>query len=317
MPPLTIWTNAGLPDDALAALRSGTAGHRLVFDQNLTGNLAAGGPSAELAGADVAFGQPDPDQLLSLPSIQWVHITSAGYTRYDRPDIEAASWPFTNSSSVFAEPCAQHVLAFMLSQARQIPQSLQASPNWAFDALRPATSVLQDQTVLILGFGAIAERLVQLLRPFRLDVVGVRRRVRGDEGVPTFGIDQLPNLLGEADHVVNILPASRSTDQLLAAEAFAKMKPGAIFYNIGRGSTVDQDALLGALNSGRVTAAYLDVTDPEPLPVEHSLWRAPNCYITPHIAGGFRGEGLAIVEHFLANLRRFEAGEQLLDGVFV
>jgi phosphoglycerate dehydrogenase-like enzyme len=93
------------------------------------------------------------------------------------------------------------------------------------------------------------------------------------------------------------------------------MKPGAIFYNIGRGTTVDQAALAEALGSGRLSAAYLDVTDPEPLPPEHPLWTTPNCVITPHTAGGHSDEWDRLVDHFLANLRRHEAAEPLLDRV--
>ncbi len=93
------------------------------------------------------------------------------------------------------------------------------------------------------------------------------------------------------------------------------MKPEAIFYNIGRGTTVDQTALLSALESRRIAGAYLDVTEPEPLPIEHPLWSTPNCYITPHMAGGHATEFLRLVDHFLDNLQRFETREQLKDQV--
>jgi phosphoglycerate dehydrogenase-like enzyme len=99
------------------------------------------------------------------------------------------------------------------------------------------------------------------------------------------------------------------------AARFAAMKPGAIFYNVGRGSTVDQEALLGALQQEQLGAAYLDVTVPEPLPPEHPLWIAPRCYITPHTAGGHSDEHERFVAHFIANLNRFTAGEPLLDRV--
>jgi phosphoglycerate dehydrogenase-like enzyme len=93
------------------------------------------------------------------------------------------------------------------------------------------------------------------------------------------------------------------------------MKRGAIFYNIGRGMTVDQEALVAALQSGQLGGACLDVTDPEPLPTDHPLWTAPNCLITPHTAGGQRFEKRVIVDHFLGNLRRFLAGEPLIDTI--
>jgi phosphoglycerate dehydrogenase-like enzyme len=169
--------------------------------------------------------------------------------------------------------------------------------------------------VLILGYGAIARRLAELLKPFRLRVVAVRRDVHGDEPIELHPIDQIDQLLPDADHVANALPDNPSTRHLMNAARFGLMKAGAEFYNIGRGSTVDQEALLEALRSGRLAAASLDVTDPEPLPASHPLWSQPNCFITPHIAGGMADEASALVRHFLANLANFVADRPLLDRV--
>ncbi|RYG28353.1 D-2-hydroxyacid dehydrogenase, partial [bacterium] len=131
--------------------------------------------------------------------------------------------------------------------------------------------------------------------------------------VPTHPIGELDEFLPGADYVANILPANAASERLFDAATFSKMREGALFMNIGRGTTVDQDALLAALP--RLAAAYLDVTDPEPLPKEHPLWREPKVVITPHSAGGHRGEDVRLVRHFLANLARFEAGETLMDRV--
>ncbi|HMY76909.1 MAG TPA: NAD(P)-dependent oxidoreductase, partial [Blastocatellia bacterium] len=165
------------------------------------------------------------------------------------------------------------------------------------------------------GFGAIAERLCELLAPFRMNLLGVRRNVTGNEPIKMIGEDCLDEYLPKADHVVNILPANASTAKYFDAAKFKLMKPDAIFYNIGRGTTVDQTALIDALQSGAPATAYLDVTDPEPLPPEHPLWTAPNCFITPHTAGGFDLEFETLAEHFLENLRRFTAGESLRNRV--
>ena len=121
--------------------------------------------------------------------------------------------------------------------------------------------------------------------------------------------------LGEMDHVFNILPASDATSHYFDGARLARCKRGARFYNIGRGVTVDQDALLAVLRSGQLESAYLDVTDPEPLPVDHPLWTAPNCLITPHIAGTHDNEEARLVDHFLANLAAFEAGGTMIDRV--
>jgi phosphoglycerate dehydrogenase-like enzyme len=318
----TIWCNASLVGPARDELIAGCSEHRLLWDDGGGTNLDSGSPSTSLPEADIAFGQPDPRQVIELPNLRWTHLTSAGYTRYDRPELRAAFKArgalLTNSSSVYDEPCAQHLLAFMLAQARQLPQAMAAQVRgeaWVYEGLRPATRVLSDQTVLILGYGAIARRLAELLKPFRLRVVAVRRDVHGDEPIELHPIDQIDQLLPDADHVANALPDNPSTRHLMNAARFGLMKAGAEFYNIGRGSTVDQEALLEALRSGRLAAASLDVTDPEPLPASHPLWSQPNCFITPHIAGGMADEASALVRHFLANLANFVADRPLLDRV--
>jgi phosphoglycerate dehydrogenase-like enzyme len=319
---LTIWCNARFPESETAELEAGVRPHRLLrLDENAS-NLTAGGPSELLAEADVAFGQPDPDQVKSLANLRWVHLTSAGYTRYDRADMRvslaARGAALTTSSSVYDEPCAQHLLAFMLAQARRLPASLAdqlALRSWDYERIRPTTRLLGHQTTLILGYGAIARRLIELLAPFHMNLMAVRQHVRGDEAIPVYPIGKLIDLLPTADHVVNCLPASSSTDRLMGSAQFLAMKRGAQFYNIGRGTTVDQPSLIAALESSTIAGAYLDVTEPEPLPSDDPLWTTPNCYITPHIGGGYDDEALGVVHHFLANLRRFEANEPLLDQV--
>jgi phosphoglycerate dehydrogenase-like enzyme len=320
---LRIWTNTEYPNEATELLKDGVAGHELVFAKDRVHILAMGGPSEELLTAQVAFGQPDPAQIIANSDLKFVQITSAGYTRYDTEEFRSAmasrGGVFCNSSSVYAEPCAQHILAFMLASARQIPASVKAQVTdqaWVFPALRPICRILRGERVLIVGYGAIGKRLVELLVPFWVDTVAIRRTVRGNEPVPTYSDDHLDEWLGQADHVVNILPANASNAKLFDASKFNLMKWGAQFYNIGRGTTVDQVALIEALNSGQVGSALLDVTDPEPLPSDHPLWTAPNCTITPHIGGGYEGEETVAVKHFLSNLKRFEVGEPLVDRVF-
>jgi phosphoglycerate dehydrogenase-like enzyme len=168
---------------------------------------------------------------------------------------------------------------------------------------------------LLVGFGAIGQRLIQLLAPFDLDVHAVRRRPTGDEPIPVHGLVELEGLLASADHVLDLLPGNAETSHFFAAARFGAMKPGAVFYNIGRGTTVDQQALRDALLGGQLRAAYLDVTDPEPLPPDHPLWSTPGCVITPHTAGGHADEPERLVAHFLDNLGRYRRGEALRDRI--
>ncbi len=174
---------------------------------------------------------------------------------------------------------------------------------------------LRGQHVVILGFGGIATRLVALLAPFDMKITAMRRQPRGDEGFPTVTPENLAASLATADHVINILPDNAASRNFIDAARLAQMKPGAVFHNIGRGTTVDQDALLGALRSGHLAAAWLDVTEPEPLPAGHPLRHEPNCFITPHTAGGHANESETLVRHFLENFNRYLAGSPLLDRI--
>jgi phosphoglycerate dehydrogenase-like enzyme len=320
--PFTIWSNAGFPKPALDLLQLKSGNHRLVFaTQTHASVLAAGGPDPQLAQADIAFGQPDPRQIIESPKVKWVHVTSAGYTRYDTPAFREAmkkrGGVFTNSSAVYSEPCAEHVVSMMYAFARQLPwawSNQHEERGWPQLPLRADCALLEGQSVLLYSMGSIARRLIELLAPLRMKITGVRQKVRGDEPVPTVTTEQADGLLGSADHIIDILPESRSTTSFFNSDRFAKMKSGAIFYNIGRGSTVDQDALIGALH-GKLRGAYLDVMTPEPLPADHPLWKVSNCYITPHSAGGHATEFDRLVTHFLDNLRRYESGQPLKDVI--
>lgn len=320
---LTIWTNAQFDAAARAQLLDGVAPHRLLFSTQLSAsNLAKAAPDPALGEADAAFGQPDPDMALQCPRLRWIHLTTAGYTRYDtgafREGFGGRGAQLSNSSQVYAEPCAEHVFAFMLSQARQLPASHETQRTdhaWPTLPRRAISRLLLGQSVVLLGFGAIGHRLAEMLAPFQMRITAVRRRPSGDENVRVVTEDQLEAALADADHVVNILPENAATIAFVNAHRLAAMKPGAVFYNVGRGTTVDQDALLAALRSGHLAAAHLDVTNPEPLPPEHPLWSAPNCHITPHTAGGHDTEQARLVGHFLDNLRRFDRGEALADRV--
>ncbi len=317
---LTIWSNATyLTSNARATLRDGAHPHRVIF----TDEHQERSEDDLLLDADIAFGQPKATAAMELPKLGWLHLTSAGYTAYDRQDLRDAlakrNAILTNSSSVYSEPCAQHVLAMMLALARQLPQALDQQRGdraWSYSEIRGNSVLLTGQSVLILGYGAIARRLIELLQPFRMNIVAVRRRATGDEGVHVAAQSEVESLLPSADHIVNTLPANESTKNFLDARRLGAARRGAVIYNIGRGTTVDQQALLDHLTSGHLAAAYLDVTEPEPLPPDHPLWSLPNCFITPHTGGGHTDESERLVQHFLANLQRFLANEPLIDRIF-
>jgi len=321
----TVWTNHELQPSAERYLRVELErrGDRLVQSAASSRSvLLPGEPDPSLAEADIAYGQPAPDDVLTYSRIGWVALSTAGYTRYDRDDFRQAmrsrGAPVTNASSVFADPCAQQVLAGMLALARNLPSQLRNQDgrrNWRYLEDRFTASVLTGQTVVILGYGAIGRRLARLLAPFDMRLMALRRRADADAGVTMVSEGELPQALAKADHVINLLPDSLATRKFVDAARLAQFKPRARFYNIGRGTTVDQESLIQALDSGRLGGAYLDVMDPEPLPPEHPLWRASNCFITCHIGGGTTDQDDKLVRHFLNNLDRWESRQPLEDQI--
>jgi len=321
----TVWTNHELQPSAERYLREELErrGDRLVQSAASSRSvLLPGEPDPSLAEADIAYGQPAPDDVLTYSRIGWVALSTAGYTRYDRDDFRQAmrsrGAPVTNSSSVFADPCAQQILAGMLALARNLPSQLRNQDgrrNWRYLEDRFTASVLTGQTVVILGYGAIGRRLARLLAPFDMRLMALRRRAEAGAGVTMVSEGELTQALAKADHVINVLPDSLATRKFVDAARLAQFKPGARFYNIGRGTTVDQESLIQALDSGRLGGAYLDVMDPEPLPPEHPLWRASNCFITCHIGGGTTDQDDKLVRHFLNNLDRWESRQPLEDQI--
>lgn len=318
-----IFSDSPLGGSAARRLLDGVAPHELIVPAKQAASILAK-PEADPAFllADIAFGQPDLESIARSEKLRWIHISTAGFTRYDTPEFRALVAEreiiVTNSSSVYAAACAEHVLSFMLAQSRRLPQALQsqaANGDAEWLRLRGESVSLHGQNLVILGFGGIATHLVKLLAPFEMNITAMRRSPRGDEGFPTVTAENLSAVLAVADHVINILPDNAASQNFMNAERFSQMKPGAVFHNIGRGTTVDQDALLDALRSGHLAAAWLDVTDPEPLPADHPLRHEPNCHITPHIAGGHADESGTLVRHFLANFQRYLAGSPLLDRI--
>jgi len=192
-------------------------------------------------------------------------------------------------------------------KAAGVAAEQQASRTWKHLDLRD----LAGARVLILGHGSIGVAVEERLRPFEVgEVVRVARRAR--DGV--HGVDELERLLPAVDVVVNLLPATPQTNRLFDARMLAAMRDGALLVNAGRGATVDTGALLEAIGEGRVRAV-LDVMDPEPLPEDHPLWRAPNVILTPHSAGDTPGAERAAWALAGEQLRRYAAGEELLNVV--
>ena len=318
-----IFTDIQTDSESIAWLRQALQPHELLQPTVKASSVLSVAPDDPLvAEADIILGQPSLSSIALAEKARWVHISSAGFTRYDTPefraDMQGRGVVVTNSSHVYDQACAEHVFSFMLAQARALPASLASHaangvPEWF--GLRESCRLLQGQSVLIYGFGAIAARLVKMLAPFEMAVTAVRREPRGDEGIEIVTPEGAAAALAAADHVINILPENPASRRFFDAGVFAAMKPGACYYNIGRGATVVQEDLAAALSSGHLAAAWLDVTDPEPLPADHPLRALPNCFITPHTAGGQRGESRVLLRHFVDNFHRFVEGSPLVNRI--
>ena len=171
---------------------------------------------------------------------------------------------------------------------------------------------LTEKTVLLVGYGAIGQEIERMLTPFHVELIRVARSARAAPRVHP--VSELDNLLPQAEVVILILPLTEESRGLIGARQFGLMRQGALVVNSARGAIVQTDALVNALNEGKIRAA-LDVTDPEPLPPEHSLWRCPNLLITPHVAGSspqFARRAFAVAA---AELRRYLNGEPLQNAV--
>ena len=220
-----------------------------------------------------------PELFKQLPGLRLIQSFSAGVDSI--LPVVPSGVVLCNAAGVHDTSVSEWVVAAILAMQRRLPEflDLQHRAEWKRD-VADDVSDLEGRSVVIVGYGSIGRAVAARLAPFGARVIGVARYPR-DAAQST---DALPHLLPETDVVVNLLPLTSQTEKFIDHRFLAQMKAGSLLVNAGRGRTVDTEALVDALNAGRIRAA-LDVTDPEPLPADHPLWRAPNVLITPHVAG--------------------------------
>lgn len=276
--------------------------------------------SAALEGADVLFAwRPSRDLLEpawgSAGSLKWIQAASAGVDGLVFPAMVEHDVVLTNARGVFDDAIAEYVMGLLLLWAKDLRGVLeqQRRHEWR----RADTETLEGKRLLVVGAGPIGRAIGKAAKTFHVLVRGIGRTSRPGDAVfgTVMGVDELSDGLGWADYVVDALPATPRTERLFDREAFAAMNPWARFVNIGRGSTVDEDALIEALRSGGISEAALDVFEGEPLPPESPLWDLPNAIVSPHVAGNFAGWREALVELFVENLERYLTGNPLLNVV--
>ncbi len=254
--------------------------------------------------------------LPDAPRLRWIQSNSAGVEDLAAPDLAERGVVLTNAGGVFDRGLAESVLGFLLAFSARILDSARRAPgDWADQMVR----LLRGTLALVVGAGSIGTETGRLLSAAGLRVRGIARTPRRPDDVfeSIAGPGDLLAELALADHVVNVLPITPATRHLFGAAAFAAMRPSAVFVNIGRGATVDEAALIDALERDEIAGAALDVFEVEPLPAESPLWRMPNVLVSPHRAGDHEGWEGDVVTLFLENLRRFVSGEPLRNVVDV
>jgi phosphoglycerate dehydrogenase-like enzyme len=269
-------------------------------------------PRADIGWCDLND-KADMFQIISAATnLKWLNSIYAGVDGMPLAQLKTQGTIVTNGSGINAITIAEYVVMGMLSIAKGYRDVIRAQDRHEWLSDSPGKVELAGSKALIIGYGAIGSLIETRLKAFDVDVVTVRRTTAIGSLSPTEWQAQLSAF----DWVILAVPATPETNKMIGAPELAAMKSTATLINIARGSVVDQDALIAALRDTAIGAAFLDVTDPEPLPTDHPLWSLDNAHITMHLSG--RAQDKMFVrsaERFLANLARYQAGEPLTHQV--
>jgi D-2-hydroxyacid dehydrogenase (NADP+) len=266
-----------------------------------------GGRPVALEDAEGVVWDGGPDELPELPeAVRWIQLPAAGVEPWMERVRATPGVRFTSAGGAYATQVAELALGMLLAGVRGLVRNARAS-RW-----EPAgDGTLEGSTVAIVGAGGIGRALIERLEPHDVEIIAVTRSGR-DGTVPA---ERLGEVWAGADHFVIAAPATDGTRHLVGADELAAMRPHSWVVNVARGSLIDTDALVAALEAEAIGGAALDVTDPEPLPDDHPLWRSPRALITPHVANLQWTMDRDLARRVCENVRRFAAGEELLAPV--
>ena len=255
------------------------------------------------------------DYLNACPDLKWIHNPFSGCESLQADArLKTRGIALTNSRGIHGIPMANHVLGAALYFARRFDIARANQPEAKWD--RYMGDELDGKVLGILGMGQIGRVVAQRAKAFDMTVLGCKRK---PEQIPfvdeLLTNDRMDEVIARSDYLVLLTPASPETYHLMNAEKFAKMKPGAVFINVGRGQCVDNDALIDALQSGHLGGAFIDAYDPEPMPADCPLWKMDNVLVTPHVAADSPMYMTRMTQLFLENARAFLAGEPLKTPV--
>ena len=246
--------------------------------------------------------------------LRWIQAASDGVDGLLFPALIESDVSVTNGRGIFDNAIAEWVIGALLGFVTRIPESFAAQRQHRW--ISGETERLAGTRLLVVGPGPIGRAVATRARALGMEISGVGRTARADA---LFGlmrpVAELAQAVADADVVLDTVPLTPQTHHLFNAEVFAAMRPTAHFVNVGRGATVDEPALIRALQGGQLAGAALDVFETEPLPADSPLWDLPGVIISPHMCGDFRGWEEAAVALFLDNLGRFARGEELRNPV--
>jgi D-3-phosphoglycerate dehydrogenase len=255
------------------------------------------------------------DDLMRLlhDGLDWVQLPDAGVERWLAAGILDGRWTVTSARGCFGPQVAEHAVALLLAGFRRLQFAARAN-SWPEDRVWGTT--LRGRDVVILGGGDVGRHLVRMLVPFGATTTVITRRgLPVPDATRTLPVERLHEGLTDAAALVVAAPATPETRHLIGERELRLLRPGAVLVNVARGSLVDPVALLAALDSGQLSAAALDVTEPEPLPVGHPLWEHPKVLITPHVANPPETKEQGLAELVRENTLRFVNRQELLAVV--
>jgi glyoxylate/hydroxypyruvate reductase len=261
---------------------------------------------AQFLNSEICYGNPPLDWANETNKLQWLQLNSAGLDPYQQLK-EDYQFQFTNLKGYFGLSVAETSVAGILGVYRKIDElaRLQTLKHWIGAPLRENLYLLSKKKVLVLGSGAIAQKIKQMLSGFECETTLLDSKT----------VSQIADYLTDTDILISTLPETVETKGLISKEYLNMLKSTALFVNVGRGTNVDEKALIEILQAKRIMGAVLDVTEIEPIPVGSPLWEMENVLLTQHSSGGWIEESSGKVKFFLDNLRRFEKGEDLLNIV--
>ena len=242
----------------------------------------------QLEKAEIILGSLAPDKVEGLENLKWMQLWSAGSDAFHRNGKFPSGAILTNGSGGYGLTIAEYITGTLLMLMRKLDRAYKNQLECKWEKVGAITSIYGSR-ILIVGLGNLGGEFGVRAKALGAHITGVRRsndKPKPDFADEVYTADKLDELLPLADVVVLSVPDTGETQKLMSKERIAKLKKGSILINVGRGTAVDTNALADALENGDIYGAALDVTDPEPLPADHRLWKAPNIIITPHISGG-------------------------------